>query len=108
MHISRSKFNNGYISLVDVGTTYITANETINTESSSTGKFILMFRVEYPKDLPLIGARMIRHLLDTQTRTDVRNESIGDYSVGYMDIGSNSYPVSIAKGLNKYRKVSFI
>lgn len=102
--------NNGYYSVASVGTTYITTNETITSETSSTGKFPTIWRVEYPKDLPFIASRMIRHLIDFQGKEGIQSESLGDYSYTLSNTiaGSNSYPASIINGLTKYRKVRML
>ncbi len=100
-----SYFNDGFYSCSTVASSYIYLNETINTESSSTGKLIQLFRVDYPKDIPLIAARMIKHMILTLDNPNVTSESLGDHSISYATVGSNSYPVSIIKGLDKYRKI---
>ena len=107
-HVAYSVFNDGFFSCSsDVNSSYINVNETVNAETTSTGKWIMMQRVEFPKDLPLIASRMMKHLLVTQDNTNIRSESLGDHSLTYVDVGVNSYPVTIANSLNKYRKVRF-
>lgn len=105
MLITNSKFNDGYYSLYAVGTTYVQFNEAISTESSSTGKFLALFRVDYPSDLSFIASRMIKYNLDNQANPGIESERIGDYSYKYTAVGSGMYPVSIANGLTKYRKM---
>jgi hypothetical protein len=101
--------NNAYYSVSSVATTYIIVNESITTESSSTGKYPVIKRIEYPKDLPFIASRMIKHLIDTQNNAGYQSESLGDYSYTLTTIiGSNSYPQSIAGALTKYRKVRML
>lgn len=108
-NISGSVWNDGYFSCSTssslVLSSAIYVNETVNAETTSTGKYILLYRVEYPKDLPLIASRMIKHLILSQDAENIQSESLGDHSISYADIGSNSYPVSIANSLNKYRKM---
>ena len=100
-----SYFNDGVYSCSTVASTYIELNELINTESSSTGKGVKLFRVEWPKDIPLIASRMIKHIVLTLDNPNVASESLGDHSITYTEVGSNSYPASIVKGLDKYRKI---
>jgi len=106
IYITGSKFNDGYWSLSEVGSSYILINESIKTESSSTGKRMTIFRVEYPRDLEMIAARMIKYIITTQDNPDLKSESLGDYSYSRFDlIGGNMYPKGTAAGLNKYRKM---
>lgn len=108
-HIAYSVFNDGFFSCstatAGINSSYINVNETVNVETTSTGKWIMMQRVQYPKDLPLIASRMIKHLLITQGAENIKSESLGDHSLTYVDVGSNSYPVTIANSLSKYTKV---
>lgn len=110
-HIAYSVFNDGYFSCSTassgINSSYINVNETVNAETTSTGKWIMMQRVQYPADLPLIASRMVKHLLITQNAENIQSESLGDHSLTYVNIGDNSYPVTIANALNKYRKVRF-
>jgi len=101
--------NNGYFSVVSVNSTVITVNETIKTESSSTGKFPIVYRVDYPDDIPFIGAKMIRWSIDSQNRDGLRSESLGDYSYTLQElVGNNMYPTNIVGGLKKYKKAKFL
>lgn len=104
-HISGSIQNNGFYSISTAGSSFMTTNESIQTESSSSGKFVLIFRVLMPKDIPLIASRMIKHIINTQDNPGLQNENEGNYSYSLQAIGSNTYPAGIAKALDKYRKV---
>lgn len=110
-HVSYSLYNDGYFSCStatsNINSNYVNVNETVNAETTSTGKWIMLIRTEYPKDLPLIASRMIKHILITQNAENIQSESLGDHSITYVDIGTNSYPVTIANSLNKYRKARF-
>jgi len=105
LSVSGSIFNDNYFSVSTAASSYINTNESIVTESSATGKDIIITRVEYPRDLPMIASRMIKYNISSQDDNNVASESLGDYSVSYVDIGANSYPSNIVKGLDKYRKV---
>lgn len=101
-----SIFNDGFYSVSSaVTSSSLGLNEILTTESSYTGKLIKLFRVDYPNDIPLIAARMIKHLILTLDNPNITSESLGDHSISYATVGSNSYPVSIIKGLDKYRKI---
>lgn len=102
--------NNAYYSVNEVGTTYIIVNESITSETSSTGKFPTIWRVDFPKDLPFIASRMISYQIDVQGKSGLISESLGDYSYTLGDTlaGSNSYPSNVLNGLTKYRKMRML
>ena len=100
-----SIFNDGYYSISTVASSSLSINESISSESSSTGKIFSLHKVDYPKDLPVIASRMIKHTITTLDDSNIASESLGDYSVSYVEVGANSYPQSIIKGLDKYRKI---
>lgn len=103
--------NNEYFSVEEVASTYIITHESINTESSSTGKIPVIFRVEYPNDIPFVASKMIKYLIDEQNRSGFNSESLGDYSYTLGDLapaGGNMYPTNILGGLTKYRKARFL
>lgn len=111
IYVTDTIYNNCYFSIASVNTTQITTNETVVTESTGDGRIPLIVKTQYPKDLPFIASRMIKHLIDVQGRNDVISESLGDYSYTLGEItsaGGNMYPANILTGLTKYRKVQFI
>jgi hypothetical protein len=112
IYVHNSIFNDGYYSISNnsslISSSFIYVNETINNENSTSSKLILITKAEFPKDLVLIASRMIKHLVTSQNNEGIKSESLGDHSITYTDIGSNSYPVTIANGLKKYRKVRFL
>ena len=109
--ISDTIQNNDYFSVNEVASTYIIVNEKITTESSSTGKMPVIWRVEFPNDLPFLASKMIKYLIDEQSRSGFASESLGDYSYTLGDLapaGGNMYPTNILGGLTKYRKARFL
>jgi hypothetical protein len=62
--------------------------------------------VNWPKSLKIAAARMIWYLIKRVKETDVKSESIDDYSVTY--VGGHAYPESIVRGLSKWRKVILV
>jgi len=107
IHVNYSKYNDNYYSLSTVASSYILTNETLITESSDSGKRVLICRVDFPKDLEFIASNMINYQLKNINNKDVVSESLGDHSVSF---GSNlgGYPEAIVKPLTKYKKVKMI
>jgi len=104
-----SIFNDGFYSVSSaVTSSSLGLNEILTTESSGNGKLIKLFKVQYPNDIPLIASRMIKHLTLTLDNPNITSESLGDHSISYTAVGSNSYPESIIKGLDKYRKIRMV
>lgn len=112
IHVAHSLYNDGFFSCSTnsdgINSSYINLNEYVNAETTSTGKFILLQRVEYPKDLKFIAANMINYILTTQDQKNIASERLGDHSVNYTMVGNNSYPSNIVNGLNKYRKMKML
>ena len=67
---------------------------------------ITVSRVKWPKGLKAPVAKMIWHLIDKPKDEGVKSESLGDYSVTYA--GSNLYPETVLKGLDKYKMVKMV
>lgn len=62
-------------------------------------------RVHWPNALKLPAAKMLWHLIDNARPSDVRSESVDDYSVTYA--GSNAYPDRVVKMLDNYKRPAF-
>lgn len=107
IHVNYSKYNDNYYSLSTVASSYILTNEILITESSDSGKRVLITRVDFPKDLEFIASNMINYQIKNINNKDVVSESLGDHSVSY---GSNQsgYPEAIIKPLRKYKKIKMI
>jgi hypothetical protein len=104
IYLSGSKFNDNYFTLSTAGSSFITVNESVVTEASTSGKMILINRVDFPKDLELIVSQMIGYKLN-QDYKGVASESIGDYSISFQSVGLSNYPSNIINSLNKYKIV---
>ena len=58
-------------------------------------------QIKWPHALKPIAAKMVWYLIDKPKPTDVKSESIDDYSVTFA--GSHEYPDRVITGLNRYR-----
>jgi hypothetical protein len=67
---------------------------------------IKISRVKWPPAIKLPVAQMIHYLIEHPHPSDIRSESIDDYSVTY--VGSNAYPDRIAQGLKPFRRAVVI
>ena len=63
-------------------------------------------RVNWPKGIKLPVAQMINYLIEHPQPSDIKSETIDDYSVTY--VGTNTYPSRVVDGLMKYRKAVLI
>jgi hypothetical protein len=101
--VEGSKYNDGYytVSVVAVGT--LTTAETLTTETA--GSTVLITKVNFPKELKLIMAKMAGYTI--KNKYGVKSESFSRYSVSYDSNSSyiSGYPDSITGGLNKLRRV---
>lgn len=77
-------------------------NDTVDDNYVGT---IRISRVKWPRELRLVAAKMLWHLMDKPKTDDVQSERIDDYSVTYA--GSNEYPTRVIKGLDKWRRPRF-
>ena len=67
---------------------------------------IKISRIKWPKAIKLAVAQMVLYLIEHPRPSDVKSETIDDYSVTY--IGSHTYPQRVADGLRKYRRAVVI
>ena len=67
---------------------------------------IKISRIKWPRAIKLPVAQMVNYLIEHPQPSDIKSESIDDYSVTY--IGSNTYPQRVADGLRKYRRAVVI
>ena len=67
---------------------------------------ILISRVSWPKPLKPIAAKMIWSQISDAKPGNVQSESIGDYSVTYVN--GNAYPDRVVRGLDKWRNAVLI
>jgi len=107
IHVNYSKYNDNYYSLSTVASSYILTNETLITESSESGKMVLVTRVDFPKDLEIIASNMINYQVKNVNNKDVVSESLGDHSVSFGN-NQSGYPEAIIKPLRKYKKIKAI
>lgn len=66
---------------------------------------IRVSRINWPKAIKIPAAQMAWHMIDKPKPENAQSESIDDYSITY--VGSHAYPESVAKKLEKYKKVKF-
>ena len=63
-------------------------------------------RVNWPRAIKLPVAQMIHYLIENPKPSDIKSETIDDYSVTF--VGMHSYPDRVAQGLRKYRRAVVI
>ena len=98
------------IASVTTGTMKITSTGEFVTQSQTTNYrspgSIRVSRVVWPRAVKLVAAKMVWYLIDKPKVTDVKSESIDDYSVTYM--GSNMYPKPLVDSLAPYRRAVLV
>ncbi len=104
IYISGTKFNDGYYTCATVGSSSIVTNEIMITEASTSGKLPLINRVDFPRDLELIASQMVGYKVNQEYQGKA-SESIGDYSISYITLGTANYPPNILNSLNKYKLI---
>ena len=67
---------------------------------------IKISRVKWPTAIKLPVAQMIHYLIEHPRPSDIKSESIDDYSVTY--VGSHAYPERVAQGLKPFRRAVVI
>ena len=67
---------------------------------------IKISRVKWPRAIKLPVAQMIHYLIEHPRPSDIKSETIDDYSVTY--VGSHTYPDRVVQGLRKYRRAIVI
>ena len=67
---------------------------------------IKISRVKWPRAIKLPVAQMIHYLIEHPRPSDIKSETIDDYSVTY--VGSHTYPDRVVHGLRKYRRAIVI
>lgn len=102
LYVNGSKFNDGYFTAASVGSTDITLNEAVTSEPSTSGKFLAVYRVDFPRDLPMQAAQMIDFTINKDYGS-LQSESLGDYSYNSGSLGKNQYSENILAALNKYK-----
>lgn len=108
IRVKGSYRNNGIYKISSVSSSTITIDTDDSIDSITTedlDDYVTITKIEYPKALKLIIAKMINHHLN-DNKDDIKSESISRYSVTYQD-SINGYPKSIISGLNRWRKVVF-
>lgn len=81
------------------------AQDQNDTSDDHTIGTIRISRVNWPKSIKLVAAKMVWYLIDKAKEDDVQSESLDDYSVTYA--GSNAYPTRILRMLDKWRRPNF-
>lgn len=92
-----------------IETNKITVDDVNVLKDELENETIYINRVEYPLQLKIVVAKMIKYNLEMDTNKDsnVSSEKIDDYSINYNSADEYifSYPTSIMKGLNSFRLV---
>jgi len=81
------------------------AQDQNDTSDDHTIGTVRISRVNWPKSIKLVAAKMVWYLIDKAKEDDVQSESLDDYSVTYA--GLNAYPTRILKMLDKWRRPTF-
>lgn len=93
----------GKITLDEYGV-LINQQQDDNADDHTIGR-VRISRIHWPDELKLTAAKMAWYLIDNAKLSDVKSESLDDYSITYA--GANSYPVRVLQGLDKFRKPVF-
>lgn len=110
--VSGSKHNNGMLTIASVAAGTITLVSTDSLVTEAADNDITIMKVEWPKGIWGVTARMIGFdIARTKEfmKLGISSESYGDYARSYAIMGEGSgYPSNILGGLNPYKKVGFI
>jgi len=105
--VAGSYNNNGSYTTktVTAGTITLESYESLIAEDEDNA--VSIYKVDFPKSLKMIFAKMINFNLQKNSIEGVKSQSLGDYSVTYVDVGGNDYPVSVVGGLRAFRRLKW-
>jgi len=98
--VVNSDNNDGYYTIDTKSDTTLTLSSS-NTLSNETSTDAVISPVVWPEGIKLSAANMIGFNLEKLGW--IGSESMGEYSVSYVDIGGESYPSSITGTLKMWR-----
>lgn len=108
VYVDGSLNNDGYYELESVLAGSVVIRNYHSLVDEDAGEGIVIWKVKFPLALTTVVAKMIKHHLNSEKYDGLQSYKLGDYSETYADIGSNSYPASIANALNQYRSIVFL
>ena len=100
IYVVNSDNNDGYYTIDTKSDTTLTLSSS-NTLSNETSTDAVISPVVWPEGIKLSAANMIGFNLEKLGW--IGSESMGEYSVSYVDIGGESYPSSITGTLKMWR-----
>lgn len=106
IQVAESDLNEGLYTVKEVTGSIFTVNEKTVSE-----KNVLVIKVEYPEDVKLGVANMVKWDLINRDKVGIQSETISRHSVTYFNMdGDNSimgYPKSLLGFLKPYKKARF-
>lgn len=106
VQISESRYNEGLYTVKEVtDSTFTVVEKTIDERG------VLVTKVEYPADVKMGAANMLKWDLENRDKVGIQSETLSRHSVTYFDMsGDNSalgYPSSLCGFLTPYKKARF-
>lgn len=106
LHITESDFNAGLVNITAIDGGTITVKEELFNESG-----VLVTKVQYPANLKMGVANMLKWDLENRDKIGVQSETVSRHSITYFNMdGDNStvgYPKSLLGFLRPYMKARF-
>ena len=106
IQVTESRFSEGLYTVKDVDDSTFTVNEDVVDETD-----VLVTKVEYPADVKLGVANMMKWDLEKRDKVGIQSETISRHSVTYFSMdGDNSsmgFPKSLLGFLKPYKKARF-
>ena len=102
--VFHSKLNNGVYTIQSANSAYLELSSTYGSLkfNESTGNSISIYRVEYPDNLKLTFAKMLKFKLDYDY--NFKKEKIDDYEIEFEN-SNFKYPANICSDLKMYKQV---
>ena len=106
IQVTESRFSEGLYTVKDADDSTFTVNEDVIDESD-----VLVTKVEYPADVKLGVANLMKWDLEKRDKVGIQSETISRHSVTYFSMdGDNSsmgFPKSLMGFLKPYKKARF-
>lgn len=106
IQVTESRFNEGLYTVKDADDSTFTVNEDVVDEAD-----VLVTKVEYPADVKLGVANLMKWDLEKRDKVGIQSETISRHSVTYFSMdGDNSsmgFPKSLMGFLKPYMKARF-
>lgn len=103
--VEGSLYNDGVYEISSLTAGSLTLATGSGLIDEAAGECITITMVNYPKSLKLDIAQMVAYAMNKAGKEGIQSESLGDYSVTFMD--ATSYPLSILNRLKPYRKIGW-